>query len=253
MVLLAYSGIYGCVHVADGGIPFKIALPRVGTFLCVGAVLGLVNVSLGGTPFLVFMDGVAQFVNSTVFFWGGIAAKRNGWLQQLEDLPVPAVRFLRFLTLLLVFLIWLLVAISFRNGVSDAQLGVVQGVFSVAISLTFLDLFRRVFTSASKILRFMSDASYAVYLIHPWVITLAVWGYAHALHACGVNIGRTCAYIHPGMKEAGQDKVGGAYLVEADGEGLLWLGWAFVWSVSMLVVWPLAYGIAKLPGLRQIL
>eukprot|EP00449_Zooxanthella_nutricula_P024100 CAMPEP_0198542574 /NCGR_PEP_ID=MMETSP1462-20131121/58021_1 /TAXON_ID=1333877 /ORGANISM="Brandtodinium nutriculum, Strain RCC3387" /LENGTH=69 /DNA_ID=CAMNT_0044272803 /DNA_START=1 /DNA_END=207 /DNA_ORIENTATION=+ len=69
----------------------------------------------------------------------------------------------------------------------------------------------------------MSDAAYTVYLIHPWMITLAVWAYAQALHASGVNIGRTCALIHPGMAEAGQSGVPLVYLVEAEGEGLLWL------------------------------
>jgi len=253
VVLFFFCGVYGFVQTADGGTPCKIAFPRVSTFLSVGVLLGLVNISLGDAPFFVFMGGAKQFVNSAVFFWGGIAARRNGWAQHLEQLPVRALRFLRALTLLLGFLIWLLVAVAFRNDVSDTQVGVVQGVFSVAVSLTLLDSFRRVFTGASSIVRFMSDAAYTVYLIHPWVLALAVWAYAHALHAYGFAIGRTCSLIHPGMQEAGQAEVPLAYLVEADGEGLLWLGWAFALSVTMLVVWPLAYGIAKLPGLRQIL
>lgn len=254
IVLFYFSVIYAFVHGSDKAQRLKMEFPHVSLFLLVGVALGIINASLGDAPFLVFMTGIKQFVSSATFFWGGIVAKRNGWMEQFEQMPMSTVRFLRVCAGLLVFMIWISVALAFQEPDADGrQLQVLAGVSSVVVSLTLVDTFRRYFTGGCSVLRFMSQASYTVYLIHFWFVTLALWSYALILRACGVATSEVVSAEHAGMAEAGQTQAPLAFLVESEGEGLLWLGWLYVWTTTMLVVWPVAYGIAKLPGLRQIL
>merc|ERR1712176_789901 len=107
VVLFFFNVFYGFAHSSDEAQRFTMAFPHLGFFLFVGVALGIVNATLGDAPFLVFMNGVPQFVSSATFFCGGITAKRNGWLEHLEQMPMPKICFLRCFTGLLVLFIWL--------------------------------------------------------------------------------------------------------------------------------------------------
>ena len=147
----------------------------------------------------------------------GLQAKAGGWLERplTEQLDVHPFVLLGF------------VAIE-AAGIAVASLDVdkfglvlvlLAGMFCLDMSLLTLLVFQRWGNVETRATRFLARGAFGVYLLHPLVVTAATRVYLQ-LAGDGVN--------YP-------------------------VGFGVVAVVSLLVVWPLAYSLAQLPGLRAVL
>ena len=93
------------------------------------------------------------------------------------------------------------------------------GMFCLDMSLLVLLTFQRWANVETSLTRFLARGAFGVYLLHPLVVTAATRVYLK-LAGDGVN--------YP-------------------------VGFGVVAVVSLVVVWPLAYSLAQLPGLRAVL
>mmetsp|Transcript_102251 Transcript_102251/g.181557 ORF Transcript_102251/g.181557 Transcript_102251/m.181557 type:complete len:484 (+) Transcript_102251:57-1508(+) len=249
VVLLAFNVIYAVSH--EGNT--KVALPSLAVFLMIGAMLGWWQEAIGGDePFLIFANGVQQLLGSAVFFSAGILAKRNNWLQALEQWSTTKIRVLQGLSLGGVGVCFLgnILGALHEQRITGLQSGIVYGIWKVAVSLTLLDLFRRRFNAGGSITTFLVDAHYTVYLIHPYIVTLAVCSYPVILKGCGLQVEKV--WTDPPLNKLTHGGVQMAFLVEG-GEGLLWLGFLYTVSVTLIIVWPFAWLLRKMPLLNQVL
>ena len=113
------------------------------------------------------------------------------------------------------------------------------GWMTVVISIWMVATFRKRFNYSTPNLKLLAGAAYAVYLIHPWVVTplTALWIYI--LHAVfGVDV---------------RFPNGNVSSTDAPRELLIWAGYLFVGGLSQLLVWPLAHCFRKLPLVRNVL
>ena len=241
----------------------------------------LIAVLGGGFVMMPITFGSLPF--DVLFFAGGVLAKRNDWLHnavpELKDtgargVAVAVTVVISLATLASTFALYFTHTAAFgqaSNGGDDdhsdddhddggddggdAAAGsvwtlasflavcVVLGVFCMTCSVAQLALFHDRLNYRSDRTAFFSDAAYAVYLIHPWVITPIAWGY--------VLLYERFTHDHVFFREHATTSTsrwkGGAT------SPYIWLGWALVNVLSQLVVWPLASQFRKLPVLRGIL
>jgi len=251
IVLLCFNVIYAVSH--DKAERLKVALPSPAALVMIGACLGATQENAGGHSFFIFMDGVGQLVGSTFFFTAGILAKRNKWLEEFEQWSMTKIWFLRILSLCgigMCFLSNILQWLHYQK-LPGLQAGIVYGIWKVAVSLTLIDLFRRRFNEGGALTKFASDAAYTVYLIHPYIVTLAVWSYPVILKACGLTVEK--AWTEPPLNGITHEGVNMAFLVESQSEVVLWLGFFYIVIAANLVLWPLAWLLRQLPVLKDVI
>ena len=193
------------------------------TVFRIGAGIGICGFAL--LPFLVLTKGsfasmpvsIGSVTCDFLMFYLGLEAKKQGWLERplTEQLDVHPLALLSF------------VAIE-AAGMAVASLDVdkfglvlvlLAGMFCLDMSLLTLLVFQRWGNVETRATRFLARGAFGVYLLHPLVVTAATRVYLQ-LAGDGVN--------YP-------------------------LGFGFTAVVSLLVVWPLAYSLAQLPGLRAVL
>jgi len=252
VALLLFNVIYAVSHDKAEGL--KVGLPPPAALVMIGAYLGMSQANVGwDEQFLFFANGVRCLMGSALFFTAGIFAKRNKWLEEFEQWSMTKIWFLRILSL------WGIVMCFLSNilkGLNDQTIpklqdGIVYGIWKVAVSLTLIDLFRRRFNEGGALTRFASDAAYTVYLIHPYIITLALGSYPMILKSCGVVVEK--AWTDPPLNGLTHSGVNMAFLVESQGEGLLWLGFLYTVIVSNILLWPLAWLLRQMPVLRDVI
>ncbi|CAH0365268.1 unnamed protein product [Pelagomonas calceolata] len=193
------------------------------TVFRIGAGLGICGLAL--LPFLVLTKGsfasmpvsIGSVTCDFLMFYLGLQAKKQGWLERplAEQLDVHPLVLLTFV-------------VVEAAGIAVASLDVdkfglvvvmLAGMFCLDMSLLVLLTFQRWGNVETRVTRFLARGAFGVYLLHPLVVTAATRVYLK-LAGDGVN--------YP-------------------------VGFAFVAVVSLLVVWPLAYSLAQLPGLKTIL
>ena len=193
------------------------------TVFRIGAGLGICGLAL--LPFLVLTKGsfasmpvsIGSVTCDFLMFYLGLEAKKQGWLERplTEQIDVHP----------LVLLIFVVVEAA---GIAVASLDVdkfglalvlLAGMFCLDMSLLTLLVFQRRGNVETRATRFLARGAFGVYLLHPLVVTAATRVYLH-LAGDGVN--------YP-------------------------VGFGIVAVVSLAVVWPLAYSLAQLPGLRAVL
>ena len=193
------------------------------TVFRIGAGIGICGFAL--LPFLVLTKGsfasmpvsIGSVTCDFLMFYLGLQAKKQGWLERslAEQLDVHPLALLSF------------VAIE-GAGIAVASLDVdkfglivvmLAGMFCLDMSLLVLLTFQRWANVETSSTRFLARGAFGVYLLHPLVVTAATR----------------------------------VYLVFAGKDVNYPVGFGFTAVVSLLVVWPLAYSLAQLPGLRAIL
>merc|ERR1712014_285807 len=92
-----------------------------------------------------------------------------------------------------------------------------KGLFAGVITFVELDFFRQNFQTIGRFMRFLADASYAVFLIHPYVITLVAWAFVEIVKASGVQV------IKANLTQTGLTKSSYApvyaFVMQDEGEG----------------------------------
>ena len=116
------------------------------------------------------------------------------------------------------------------------------GPTGVALALAVLDVFAtHANAPASPRAHWLAAQAYAVYLLHPYVVLLIAWAYMQLVAAEPVTFAQPASdsAVPVSCTDVGQLR--------------LWLGFACTSVLSVLVVWPLAAAMRRLPGFRRVL
>jgi len=254
---VAWLLTFNVIYAMGDGAPMIMRMPRVAALLMTGLVMGvLLNVS-PTTPIMMIPVGVQELVVNSVFYSAGIIAKRNGWLEQVEALPRTTVWMLRLIASALVLASFALKLLGHYKPENlrlyDKQMSNIflKGLFTVVITFVELDFFHQNFQTIGRFMRFLADASYAVFLIHPYVITLVAWAFVEIVKASGVDVIKA-DLVQAGLAKSSYAPVY-AFVMQDKGEGLLWACFAFCLVLTVAAVWPLAEGLRRLPGFCEVL
>ena len=193
------------------------------TIFRIGAGIGICGFAL--LPFLVLTKGsfasmpvsIGSVTCDFLMFYLGLEAKKQGWLERPLTEQLDAHPFV-LLGFVIVEAAGMAVA-SLDVDKFGLALVLLAGMFCLDMSLLTLLVFQRWGNVETRATRFLARGAFGVYLLHPLVVTAATRVYLQ-LAGDGVN--------YP-------------------------VGFAIVAVVSLLVVWPLAYSLAQLPGLRAVL
>ena len=115
--------------------------------------------------------------------------------------------------------------------------GILATGMSLAVSVFFMDYVNKKYFCTA----FFSKAMYTAYIIQfsfPMLVCLKLFGMI--LQATG-NIAYT---------EGSDPSIDTAYIVN---DNLIFPGWLFVSTVTLIIVWPMAYAIRSIPGFSQVL
>jgi len=187
-------------------------------------------------------------------FTCGILAKRSGWLEQLEIIPEQSMWFLRVMVVLYACcqaFYYSLRQIAATNHIKfelhQDQLVIFQGMMMLIIPIVLIDFFRRFLNGGGRFMAIMSEATFLVYVIHPYVFEPVTWSYVALIRACGAVVVKTQL-----SSQAFSGAYPFAFAVQSESDVFLWLGWFYTLLVGNALVWPLAHFLRKLPGLREV-
>jgi len=189
---------------------------------------------------------VGSFANDHVlFFVAGIASAKYSWLQQrLSELTKLGWLFVG-VGCEAIALVGLFVLVEDQDA-WGMPFFAVAGIYCVDISLLLLVACQRYF---DRPMRFMSEAAYGVYLLHPVIVTGCTAIFVHVyntLYDDAISFGIDCETGKP------DDEI----LIscsEFQKEWHLLLGWLTVGVASHFIVWPAAWLLRRLPGFKQVL
>lgn len=190
------------------------------------------------------------------YFVGGILAKRHGWLTAFATLDCKLVWMARACCLVGAFLpgicpLWeglpSWVAVDARLKETGASTfvvtpGLFYNLFGLAFTVVLLHDAPKYLNFTNPFTRFMARSAYTAYIIHLWFVKLAVISF-------GFILGATTEIPAVGWLGVG------SLAVKAE-EVAAWMPWVAALYVSVVVsvvVWPVAYALAVMPGLRTML
>jgi len=222
--------------------------------LLAGSIMGvLMLVTLGKTVFNT-PNGILEIIPCALAFSCGSLAKRSGWLDQIEMIPEQSMWFLRALLVLYACcqgFYYILLQFTSTNNIKfqfpEDQLMIFQGMMLLITPIVLIDFFRRFLNGGGRFIASMSEATFLVYIIHPYIFTPVIWSYVALIRACGAIVVRTLL-----SSEAFSGSYPFAFAVQSDSDVFLWLGWFCTLLVGNALVWPLAHFLRKLPGLREV-
>jgi len=230
--------------------------PQLTTCFAVALFAGIVMGNFGSgmwysTDFLNMPGGLYSGVWYGIFFGAGIVAKRGKWLEGLESVPLLQKQFCGvFATMLALSLLYYQTATTYWGSPSYDRVtaALFKGVMPMAIILAELFVFQRFLNFSGKLSKFLADAAYTVYLIHPLVVIPMCFAFCKMMEASGVGVyGATTPSMYGVVPPF-------TFVIATENqEAVAWGGWLFTTALAELVVWPLAWCIAKAPLLRRVL
>jgi len=265
------------------GPNIEMPLPSIPRFVCVCLGCALLNVAL----FIADKSMAFGFMPMTIgslpldvlFFFFGIVAKRNRWLDDWEGgLPALMDKNRIWVRLVWVVLIVTPLVVSPLWGASpsnekevwekddfgdDDALGTnqkhttdskdLQDLLSLVVSillisfttLVLLDFFKSHMNCTTKLSKMMSETSYTVYIIHPFIVVLSTYLFQVTYTETTGNYINFVVFNSTAATVTSSTKI--------HDEGWLWGGWLFACVFSCVVTYLLGYWIRKIPGLKKIL
>jgi len=240
---------------------------RVYHLVILGVALGAVQVAqMIFAPAYLFMPitfGSLPF--DLLFFAAGLQAGKHRWFD--EEIPMFAKRSSVVLRSLCILVIGAVVAVysavyelgggfyvQNRNECDEKQdmdggtyggavvfgLGICCGIFCMTFVFVLIDFFQTRANVRNNWTQFLSSSSYAVYLFHPFVVVPITWSYVKILES---SSDAEISFLH-----------NTTYSASCVEESEIWLGWAYVASTSIAVVFLLSYYVLKrTPVLRSVL
>jgi glucan biosynthesis protein C len=274
--------VFNAALLATSGPAVAWALPSLPLLCALGAGLGaLQGLQILLLPAYFFMPitfGSLPF--DAAFFAAGIAAARGGWLQ-----PQPAAA-----TAWGAALGALLLGLGFAGGMAAlyAQggglgllnknpcgappdrgeastplalllgallaLATLAGVYAMCVSVAALHLFRRHCNFTTPLWRWLSSASYAVYLLHSLVVLpLTHLFFVAVRRVRGEGLLRAWGAPGGGLLVDNAGCLASNPPAEAETAATLAIGFVLVTSASLLITYPLAAAIKRIPCLSHIL
>jgi len=243
----------------------KVGLPHAFLLLLAGAVMSAVYYGLSlGIPRLYMRTGGMEYWSYGLaiympMFFAGILGGRNDWMTGLVEME----RWLVWLLRALVVAAWVVAGVYCSQntelfGLQIGNLGMdptyfqllFPGVYSVPISIALIQIYHEFCngTPQNKVMAFMSNASYAVYVIHKIPVNVVVLTFTKILEASG----KTIMFMGSGHSLTWFIKSSDG-LPDIPSSAIIWGGFIFCFALTQLVVWPLAFYFRKLPILNQIL
>eukprot|EP00553_Chaetoceros_curvisetus_P015952 CAMPEP_0204642828 /NCGR_PEP_ID=MMETSP0718-20130828/177_1 /ASSEMBLY_ACC=CAM_ASM_000674 /TAXON_ID=230516 /ORGANISM="Chaetoceros curvisetus" /LENGTH=515 /DNA_ID=CAMNT_0051663711 /DNA_START=35 /DNA_END=1582 /DNA_ORIENTATION=+ len=199
----------------------------------------LVQIMLQDGTFCTMPLAPGSLVNDLLFFVAGTVARKHGWLEKklTEQIGMPP-----FLLRIIVILEAALMCYFFSKGSEDNVYYIpaflVAGVYCIDMSLVLLEFFQSYLDFQNRFTKYMSNAAYTVYIIHPVFVVgvTSIWIAYYESHGNVIE----WTDLHS--------------TTPIDGGGLtLMVGWIVSNVLSSVLVWPSASFLRKLPGLREIL
>jgi len=245
-----------------------VRCPHVAVIMGLGAVLGLVQglflvsgLTLWNIPLAM---GALPF--DILFFCAGCVAKNNKWLEDFQQamqgrctlwsvrIMTAALMLQRTIQAFLRPMVGPFHTVStggaapevphfnpselFLSHMLDFAL---DGLFTMSMSMTVIELFSTYGNVSNKVSKFFSESAYGVYILHPVVWPMISYTYVLLLRAGGVSISFSVA---TDGQVVSPDDIGTWRVV---------LGFLYTLCISNLILWPLAFYLRKLPGLRNVL
>ena len=187
---------------------------------------------------------IGSFTCDAVFFVAGMAANRYEWLKN----PIHS-SWWRRMTVLVAAVLVALIGFLLSGRLGSLEIvplfWLLSGIYCTEMSTFILSFFQKVADQPpTQFGKFLSQAAYTVYLLHPLVYTAVLSAFVIAYNAI---------YGDVIQFDNGTTASSSPLLGPANGSIALLAGWLTVNFVTHLLVWPLSYWIQKLPVLNQIL
>jgi len=211
--------------------------------LMIGTVTGIINLFLPGDRsfFGASVFGFDYF-SSILFFFGGAIAQRNNWMDDIKE-KRSRMAIYSWMILAFLFVIWnfvLFPLLGFPTSYTDypslhvigfaVYIGPVQMGLSLGVVVFFMDYVNRSYWCT----QFFSVSMYTAYIIQPAVITFTQWIWILVLQATNnVTIASQAFYYNNG--------------------NLILPGFIFESMLTLILIWPLSYGIRSIPGFSKVL
>jgi hypothetical protein len=288
--LLAFSIMYALLA-QYSSCPRWMKLPGACGLFALGFVLGFVQFAVsayfrlydGKFSVVILSGSIGQTPFYVAFFVAGIAAKRNGWLDELANFSSCSLWALRSLVVILAAVIifygpkWQGLLAEYANEDTSMEQSsnfwlvlfsweVVQCMFGVVVSVVEVNLFRCWFNyGGGRIQRFFTESMYGAFLFHYPFVHFFAWTYARLILEQGLGIEldyKIIPWCFMRINCPGDvfSVTNDAYILQVSvsaatplDEIHAWLGWAYTTVLTLLVVFPLSYFLRKLPILRDIL
>ncbi len=204
-----------------------------------GFVMMVIFVMLGEGTFCTMPLVWGSLANDLLFFAAGTVARKHRWLEKnlTEQIGMSP-----FLLRIMVLLEAVLMCYFFRKCEEDTVYFIpgflVAGVYCVDMSLALLEFFQTNLDFQNRFTQCLSDAAYTVYIIHPVFVVGVTSIWIAYYESRGKVIEWTDLYS----------------TTPIDGGGLtLAKGWLASNVLTTVLLWPSAWFLRKLPGLRRIL
>jgi len=274
--------VFNAALLATSGPKVALQLPSLPVLCALGAALGLLQgLQIALLPAYFFMPitfGSLPF--DAAFFAAGIAAARGGWLQQPPSAATARGAKLGAALLALGFAGGMAalyaqgggLGLLNRNacgtppdrGEGSAPLGVLlgallalttlAGVYAMCVSVAALHVFRAHCDVTSALWQWLSSASYAVYLVHSVVVLPLTHAFFVVLRRLrGAQLLTSWALPAGGLLVDSTGCLTTQPPAEGETAATLAIGFLLVTTASVLITYPLATAIKRIPGLSHVL
>ncbi len=233
----------------------KVAFPNTATRCAVGLlVCGMPTYILTRKASIRLFWGMPTISPGSLFcdilfFFAGTVAKESGWLSSTskiaDQLDLPLETFRRVI-LTEGVVIFLLHVSHVQGSALETLYYLVAGMYCIDMSICVLQLFQEYVNKPLPVV--LSDATFTVYLIHTFVITVCTSIFVkiyNTLYDNPISFNSELGKIFP----VSQSHLSGPM----DGMVHLFIGFLFVLILSIIIVWPAAYFLRKLPVFNQYL
>ena len=263
---LAWLLLFNSLYLFIGGDNVTAGRPGLGRMLVAGLLLAPVQfatIFVVGGSFLFMPITIGSLPYDILFFTSGVVAKRNKWLDGV--LPWTSTAVAGAMTVTAAALVAGKQALDSmcveyalasappqgacpgKNATTYASTfapsvalqAVVFGSVVVVIPYAMVSLCqRRCNAPPGRCGNFFSTTAFAVYFLHPLVLNLVTWSW--------VAVANTA---NPGMVRFVNQS-----LISTSEMPLAWVWGGFLYTACLvqLIVWPLAYAMKQLPGMRDI-
>lgn len=219
-----------------------------------GVILGVVNgafaLSMQYNLFYTLPTPPAgSFPSDFFLFVLGLIAARRGWLRP-SALSISTVRW-SYLGMTVVVAAYITVEymryagrITMKENANAFYSGILSGIFCLDFSLVCLHFFHTFCNKTSRLGKMMGQAAYTVYLIHYIFTVVAMAVFIKVYNSI---------YDEQVIYFVGSTISFSVLRGPADGAIQLFGGFVVCTILVQAIVWPLAYGIKQIPGVKQVL
>jgi len=209
--------------------------------LFIGIIAGTITLFLpNGTEYFSVPNFFYDYIQDIFFFFGGAIAQRNNWMDELKN---NRSRIGIYLWLVISFILYF--AASFTEGMYSPialhfVLAIIEkGIYAMGISLSLSVFFMDYVNKQYWCTKFFAVSMYTAYILQyiPDLLSLRCW----------IWLLETTGNIELITAEDGSSDW------KYKNDNLVLPGFLFVSAFTMIMLWPLAYGIRSIPGFSNIL